>query len=175
MTALAATVASARPAAQTAPGDLLDPRTYAPDSRLYLVLHATGVPSTRVRRTGPALYRSAGDPLQDDGLSEAGRHAFSELRYRAPSVAVQGRQLRRGRADAERAGRLGEHRLAAPADGRDDERPAWETTWIQRLNTAGGIAPAGTCTPGATTAVPYSADYFLEGPPLLAELARRRL
>ncbi len=35
-----------------------------------------------------------------------------------------------------------------------------QTTWIQRLNTTGGVAPAGTCTPGATTAVPYSTDYF---------------
>jgi len=31
---------------------------------------------------------------------------------------------------------------------------------VQRLNTVGGIAPAGTCTPGVTVAVPYTADYF---------------
>ena len=29
-------------------------------------------------------------------------------------------------------------------------------TWVQRLNTSGGVAPAGTCTPGDTIAVPYS-------------------
>ena len=34
------------------------------------------------------------------------------------------------------------------------------TTWVQRLNTQGGIAPAGSCTPGAQQAVPYTADYF---------------
>ena len=34
------------------------------------------------------------------------------------------------------------------------------TTYVQRLNTSGGVAPAGTCTPGATIAVPYTADYF---------------
>jgi hypothetical protein len=28
------------------------------------------------------------------------------------------------------------------------------------LNAVGGVAPAGTCTPGAMTAVSYSADYF---------------
>jgi hypothetical protein len=32
-------------------------------------------------------------------------------------------------------------------------------TYIQRLNTRGGVAPAGTCTAGAQTAVRYSADY----------------
>lgn len=32
-------------------------------------------------------------------------------------------------------------------------------TFIQRLNTTGGLAPAGTCTEGATTSVPYTADY----------------
>jgi hypothetical protein len=34
------------------------------------------------------------------------------------------------------------------------------TTWIQRLNTSGGVAPAGTGAPGDTAAVPYGADHF---------------
>jgi hypothetical protein len=34
------------------------------------------------------------------------------------------------------------------------------TTWVQRLNTSGGVAPPGTCTPGDQKAVSYSADYF---------------
>ncbi|RPE41588.1 uncharacterized protein DUF3455 [Streptomyces sp. Ag109_O5-1] len=34
---------------------------------------------------------------------------------------------------------------------------------ILRLNTVGGVAPAGSCTPGAVTGVPYRADYvFLQ-------------
>jgi hypothetical protein len=32
-------------------------------------------------------------------------------------------------------------------------------TYIQRLNTTGGLAPTGTCTDGTTTSVPYTADY----------------
>ncbi|GAA1027265.1 DUF3455 domain-containing protein [Amycolatopsis albidoflavus] len=32
-------------------------------------------------------------------------------------------------------------------------------TYVQRLNTRGGVAPGGTCSTGAQTAVPYSADY----------------
>lgn len=37
------------------------------------------------------------------------------------------------------------------------------TTEILRLNTVGGVAPAGSCTPGAIVGVPYRADYvFLQ-------------
>jgi hypothetical protein len=32
-------------------------------------------------------------------------------------------------------------------------------TYIQRLDTTGGLAPAGSCVDGATTSVPYTADY----------------
>lgn len=34
-----------------------------------------------------------------------------------------------------------------------------EVTFIQRLNTTGGVAPTGSCTDGATASVPYTADY----------------
>lgn len=32
-------------------------------------------------------------------------------------------------------------------------------TYIQRLNTTGGVAPTGSCADGATASVPYTADY----------------
>jgi len=32
-------------------------------------------------------------------------------------------------------------------------------TYIQRLNTTGGLSPTGACTDGATASVPYTADY----------------
>ena len=34
------------------------------------------------------------------------------------------------------------------------------TTYIQRLNTTGGLAPTTPCTSGATMNVPYTADYY---------------
>ncbi|MDL5203147.1 CHRD domain-containing protein [Streptomyces sp. ALI-76-A] len=37
------------------------------------------------------------------------------------------------------------------------------TTEILRLNTVGGVAPAGPCTPGAVVGVPYQADYVFLG------------
>jgi hypothetical protein len=35
-----------------------------------------------------------------------------------------------------------------------------DVTAIQRVNTTGGLAPAGACTPGATADVPYTAVYL---------------
>jgi hypothetical protein len=35
-----------------------------------------------------------------------------------------------------------------------------ETTYVQRLNTVGGVAPSTSCTVGMMALVPYSADYF---------------
>ena len=34
-----------------------------------------------------------------------------------------------------------------------------QTTWIQRVNTTGGLKPASACTVGAREFVPYTADY----------------
>lgn len=34
-----------------------------------------------------------------------------------------------------------------------------KVTYVQRLDTRGGLAPAGTCASGTQTAVRYSADY----------------
>jgi hypothetical protein len=47
----------------------------------------------------------------------------------------------------------------ATTPGSDGDRLA-NTTWVQRLNTSGGVAPEGTCIPGDQIEVPYSADYF---------------
>ena len=34
------------------------------------------------------------------------------------------------------------------------------TTYIQRVDTIGGLAPAGACVTGSTANVPYSTDYY---------------
>lgn len=34
-----------------------------------------------------------------------------------------------------------------------------EVTFVQRLNTTGGLSPTGSCKDGATASVPYTADY----------------
>jgi hypothetical protein len=53
---LFAAAASAGSAPQTAPGDQLDPRTYAPESRLFLVVHAVGVQKYTCQANGTWLF-----------------------------------------------------------------------------------------------------------------------
>jgi Protein of unknown function (DUF3455) len=48
--------AAARPAAQTMPGDSLDPRTYDPAARPFLVAHATGVQKYTCQTNGTWLF-----------------------------------------------------------------------------------------------------------------------
>jgi Protein of unknown function (DUF3455) len=47
---------------------------------------------------------------------------------------------------------------ASTAAGADGDRLA-HTTFVEGINTTGGLAPAGACTAGATAEVPYTADY----------------
>ncbi|MET7598932.1 CHRD domain-containing protein [Streptomyces sp. NPDC005481] len=56
------------------------------------------------------------------------------------------------------AGNIPELDLKATASGKPRGLLAG-TAEILRLNTVGGVAPAGPCTPGATVGVPYRADY----------------
>ena len=63
----------------------------------------------------------------------------------------------KARADAPVAGAIPWLLLTARNDG-----PAGSLsriTSIQRINTAGGVAPAGTCTPGTPARIDYTADY----------------
>lgn len=54
--------------------------------------------------------------------------------------------------------------VVGDARGPNNGRTLTVATWIQRLNTTGGVAPATGCTAsaniGARTFVPYTADYF---------------
>jgi hypothetical protein len=92
---LFAAAASARPAPLTAPGDPLDPRTYALDSRLFLVVHAIGVQKYTCQANGTwlftdpeaTLYKTTGVP------KPIGTH-FLNFTSGASGVAVEGRELR---------------------------------------------------------------------------------
>jgi hypothetical protein len=54
--------------------------------------------------------------------------------------------------------------VVGDARGPQNGRALTPTTWIQRLNTTGGVSPAAGCTEaanvGARVFVPYTADYF---------------
>jgi len=156
-----AAAASARPTPQTAPGDLLDPRTYAPDSRLYLVLHASGVQKYTCQQNGTwlftdpeaTLYKTTGAP------KPVGTH-FLNFSTGRPVWQFKGHSSVEAARTQSAPGGTGNIASLLLETVTTTPGRLGHTTWIQRLNTTGGVAPAGTCTPGATTAVPYTADYF---------------
>lgn len=163
--AAAAAAASALPAPQTAPGDTLDPRTYDPDSRLFLVAHATGVQRYRCQADGTWLFTDPEATLyKSTGTSRPiGRHFLNVVTGRPVWQLVDGSSVEAARKAAVSGGAENVAWLllqaVVSAAGSDGERLAG-TTWVQRLNTTGGIAPPAPCAPGELTAVPYTADYF---------------
>jgi hypothetical protein len=150
---------------QTAPGDPLDPRTYAPKSRLFLVAHATGVQKYVCQANGAwlfvapeaTLFKTTGAP------TPIGAHYLNTATGRPVWQAKDGSSVEAARAASRPVGSADVPWLLLQAvvttTGADGDRLAG-TTWVQRLNTAGGVAPSGACTPGAAADVPYTADYF---------------
>src|SRR5262249_32790493 len=69
---------------------------------------------------------------------------------------------RRPRPSGRRIGGRPEFDRAEPAAGTACDRLA-DTRWVQRRNASAGVAPAATCTPRDTAAVPYTGDATLEG------------
>lgn len=156
--------ASGQPGSQTAPGDPLDPRTYVPASEVFLIAHATGVQKYACQNDGTwvftdpeaALYAPTG------ARNPSGVH-FLDVTTGLPTWQWKdGSYVEAARRAAASGGAgnipwllLEKVVTGGGADGDRLER----TTWVQRLNTSGGVAPGGTCTPGDRDAVPYSADY----------------
>ena len=162
--ALAAAVASAKVAPQTAPGDAIDPRTYEPTSKPFLELHATGVQKYTCQANGTWLFTDPEATLyKTNGKAQAvGTHFLSFANGRPVWRFEDGSSVEAARKATLAVGAANIPWLllqaAATTEGADGDRLT-PTTFVQRLNTAGGVAPAVPCTPGATQAVPYAADY----------------
>jgi hypothetical protein len=165
LSGLTATASSAHSAPQTAPGDPLDPRTYAHGSRLFLAVHATGVQKYTCQANGTWLFSDPEAALSKTSAAgkPLGSHFLNFATGRPVWEAKDGSAVEAARTASAPAGTGNIPALLLQAvvtsAGSDGDRLA-RTTWVQRLNTAGGVAPAGTCAPGDTVAVPYSADYF---------------
>lgn len=150
-------------AASAEPGDPLDPRTYAPESKPFLTLNASGVQRYACQANGKWLFTDPVAELYEPGRSKAvGSHYLNFATGRPVWEFKDGSTVEAARKASAPAG---EGNIAAllleavtRAAGDDGDRFA-KTTWVQRLNTSGGVAPAGTCTPGAVIAVPYTTDY----------------
>jgi Protein of unknown function (DUF3455) len=160
LAAFAAT-ASAGPVPQTAAGDPLDPRTYDPASRLFLVAHATGVQKYTCQANGTWLFTDPEATLfKTNGTpQEMGSHFLNFATGRPVWMLKDGSSVEAARSGALPGGSGNIPLLLLQAVSTTGDRLGG-TTYVQRLNTSGGVAPAGTCTPGDHAAVPYTADYF---------------
>ena len=154
---LAATVAvpaaaMAGPAAPPVPDDIAVPDGHKP----YLVAHAEGVQIYACDGSAWKLLAPRATLTGDNG-KVLGSH------YGGPTWEARDGSTVRAARDAGVSGgpgavdwlRLKATSTAAGADG--DRLTA--TTYIQRIHTVGGVAPAGSCLPGASAEVPYTADY----------------
>jgi hypothetical protein len=159
---LFAASASARPEPQTAPGDSLDPRTYAPGSRLFLAVHASGVQKYACQANGAWLFTDPEASLFSND-KPSGTHFLNFATGRPVWRWKDGSSVEAARKVSLPAGSGNIPSLLLQAivntGGSDGDRLSG-TTWVQRLNTSGGVLPAGTCSAGDTTAAPYEADYL---------------
>ena len=153
--------AAAGSAAQTVPGDSLDPRTYDPAARILLVAHATGVQKYTCQANGTWLFTNPAATLfkTNGAPKEIGAHFLNFGTGRPVWMLNDGSSVEAARTAAAPAGPGNIPSLLLRSVSNAGERLG-EATWVQRLNTSGGVAPAGTCTPGDLADVPYSADYF---------------
>jgi hypothetical protein len=162
---LAVASAAAAPGPQTAPGDPLDPRTYDPGAKPSLAVYAVGVQRYACQPNGTWLFTDPDAVLYDS--RHAGKHVGTHFlnfatgrpvwQFKDGSSVEAARKATASGGDGNIAWLL--LQAVATTSGSDGDRLAG-STWVQRLNTSGGVAPAGTCTPGETAAVPYTTDYF---------------
>jgi hypothetical protein len=162
---LAVASAAAAPAPQTSPGDPLDPRTYEPDSKLAFDVYAVGVQKYACQPNGTWLFtdpeavlydsKQEGKPVGTHFLNFATGRPVWQFKDDSSVEAARKASVSGG------AGNIAWLLLQAvdTASGAGGDRLT-STTWVQRLNTSGGVAPSGACTPGDTIAVPYTTDYF---------------
>jgi hypothetical protein len=162
---LAAASAGAAPASQTAPGDTLDPRTYDPGSKPALAVYAEGFQKYACQPDGTWLFSDPEAVLYDSKQTgkPVGTHFLNFATGRPVWQFKDGSSVEAAR-KASAGGGPGNIawlllQAAANTSGSDGDRLAG-TTWVQRLNTSGGVAPSAPCTPGDTLAVPYTTDYF---------------
>ena len=159
---LAATAAPATGGAQTQPGDPLDPRTYAPESTPFLTVHAAGVQKYTCQANGTWLFTDPVATLFKENGKATGSHYLNFASGRPRWELKDGSIVEAARKASAPAGAGNIPALLlesfATIAGADGDR-LLKTTWVQRLNTAGGVAPAGACAPGDTIAVPYATDY----------------
>jgi uncharacterized protein DUF3455 len=133
----------------------------AADQDLAFVLHATGVQIYQCSSAGAWVFVAPDAQLyagQDVGIGEPLGHHFAgpTWEWYPDGSTVVGKKVASATVDPSSIPWL---LLVAASHGSAIGRMT-DITSIQRLNTVGGNAPAGTCTPGDVANVPYTADYY---------------
>ena len=151
-TAAVPAAAIAGPTAPPVPGDIAAPEGHKP----YLVAHAEGVQIYTCEGSAWKLLAPRATLTAETG-TVIGSH------YGGPTWEARDGSTVAARRDAGVPGAPGAVdwlRLKATSTtaGADGDRLAG-TTYIQRIHTVGGVAPAGACAAGASAEVPYTADY----------------
>ncbi len=130
--------------------------TPAATQRLAFDLEASGVQIYTCTAGGTWLFTAPDARLYMDNGNDVGHHyAGPTWEYQDGSTVV-GAKVAAASVDPASIPWL---LLTAKSHNAIDGRMS-DITTIQRLETNGGLAPAGACTPGATASVPYTATYF---------------
>jgi len=147
-----AQAALAGPPPPAVPGDL----AVRDGNKVFLVGHAVGVQIYTCTGAAWTLVAPRATLYGDNGKPVATHFAGPTWQAKDGSTVV-GSVVKKVTVDATAIPWL-KLSAASTALGADGDRLA-HTTFVQRVNTAGGLAPAGACTAGATAEVPYTADY----------------
>jgi hypothetical protein len=147
--------AQAGPPTPDVPSDIAVPA----GNKLFLIGHAVGVQIYTCTPTGWTLAGPRADLYGDNGQLVATHFAGPSWQARDGSLV---RAARDSGVTIDPSAIQWLRLKVVSATGADGDRLA-ETTYIQRINTTGGLAPAAaTCnvaTLGTTQEVPYTADY----------------
>ena len=157
LAAAAAQVAQAGPQEPVVPGTIVVPD----GNKVFLVGHAVGVQIYSCNGVVWSLVAPRADLYDDHGKLVARHFAGPTWQARDGSYVV-GRVLERVTVDGSAIQWL-KLEAASAAAGPDGDRLA-STTFVQRIATVGGLAPAAAAcnadTAGTTAEVPYTAAYY---------------
>jgi hypothetical protein len=156
---VATTVVSQARAQQIAPPAGAEGIAVPDGNRPYLVLHARGTQTYTCTPEG--TWNPASVPQADlffDNATPMGTHFGGPTWQLRDGSYVKAAKLKGMTPDPNSIAWLLLQMTQAGA-GPDGDRLA-KTTFIQRVNTVGGMPPMGGCSAGATVSIPYEADYY---------------
>jgi hypothetical protein len=151
-TAAVPAAALAGPDAPPVPGDIAVPDGH----KAYLVAHAEGVQIYGCDGSAWKLLAPRATLTVENGKVLGSHYGGPRWEARDGSIVAAARDSG-AKVDPTAVDWL---RLKATSTtaGPDGDRLTG-TTYIQRINTVGGVAPAGSCAAGSSVEIPYSADY----------------